>query len=70
MLAIYVSFITVIIYSTYDELSDRTVTRVMVCHGVELGVLAGKLCVRDAQMANGVYVPTPHPHHTSSLPIL
>src|SRR5258707_1140607 len=31
----------------------------MLCHGVELGVLAGKLCVRDAQMSNAVYVPTP-----------
>src|SRR5258705_537139 len=27
-------------------------------------VLAGKLCVRDAQMSNTVCVPTPHPHHT------
>src|SRR5258705_175186 len=29
------------------------------CHGFEPGVLAGKLCVRDAQMSNAVYVPTP-----------
>src|SRR5258705_11307785 len=40
----------------------------MPCHGVELGVLAGKLCVRDAQTSNTVYVPTPHRHHTLSCP--
>src|SRR5882762_3202855 len=41
------------------------------CHRFEPGVLAGKLCVRDAQMANPVYVPTPH-HiflHCITLPI-
>src|SRR5258705_120884 len=40
----------------------------MPCHGVELGVLAGKLCVPDAQTSNTVYVPTPHRHHTLSCP--
>src|SRR5882762_3447239 len=30
------------------------------CHRFEPGVLAGKLCVWDAQMRNAVYVPTPH----------
>src|SRR5258705_742902 len=32
---------------------------VMLCHGFESGVLAGKWCVRDAQVSNAVYVPTP-----------
>src|SRR5258705_3442435 len=40
----------------------------MPCHGVELGVLAGKLCVPDAQTSNTVYVPTPHRHHTLCCP--
>jgi hypothetical protein len=40
----------------------------MVCHGFEAGVLAGKLCVPDAQMPNAVYVPTPR-SHTLSCPI-
>src|SRR5258706_333782 len=31
----------------------------MPCHGVELGVLAGKLCVPDAQTSNTVFFPTP-----------
>src|SRR5258705_12470425 len=32
---------------------------VILCDGFELGILAGKLCGRDAQVSNGVFIPTP-----------
>src|SRR5258708_13490364 len=38
---------------------ESSVETAMLCHGFESGVLAGKLCVRDAQVSNAVYVPTP-----------
>ena len=38
----------------------------ILCHGFEPGILAGKLCIPDAQMPNAVYIPMPHPHHTVS----
>src|SRR5882762_4103672 len=42
------------------NLSSHTI----LCHEFHPGVLAGNLCVRDAQMRNAVYVPTPQPHAT------
>ena len=38
---------------------ESSLESAILCHGFESGVLAGKLCVRDAQMPNTVYVPTP-----------
>jgi hypothetical protein len=37
------------------------------CHGLHPGILAGKLCVPDAQMPNTVCVPTPHAAHNMVL---
>src|SRR5258708_14299586 len=38
---------------------ESSLASAILCHGFEPGVLAGKLCVRDAQVSNTVYVPTP-----------
>src|SRR5258706_12900893 len=38
---------------------ESSLESAILCHGFEPGVLAGKLCVRDAQVSNAVYVPTP-----------
>src|SRR5258705_9715432 len=43
----------------YTPQHGSQTSQAMLCHGFEPGVLAGKLCVRDAQVSNTVYVPTP-----------
>src|SRR5258705_7155404 len=43
----------------YTAQHGSQTSQAMLCHGFEPGVLAGKLCVRDAQVSNAVYVPTP-----------
>src|SRR5258706_130571 len=47
----------VIVYWKSVELTDRV--NVSVRHIIKKSVLAGKLCVPDAQVSNTVYVPTP-----------
>src|SRR5258705_13366445 len=38
---------------------ESSLESAILCHGFEPGVLAGKLCVRDAQVSNTIYIPTP-----------
>src|SRR5258708_2910697 len=44
-------------YRAWIERRARCIANL--CHGFGPGVLAGKLCVPDAQVSNAVYVPTP-----------
>src|SRR5258705_501814 len=38
---------------------ESSLESAILCHGFEPGILAGKLCVRDAQVSNTVYISTP-----------